>query len=85
MNSYAKVSISLPHCTLERVDRERQASGESRSEFFRRAVDAQLHQEKQRKAIDRYVAGYAAEPETAYDEESWGRTGTEALGGDPWD
>ena len=85
MTSTAKVSISLPRTTLERADRERQASGESRSEFFRRAVEAYLTEKKRREAIDRYVAGYVAEPETAYDEEISEQTTAEALGGDPWE
>ena len=80
----ARISISLPRATLERADRERRASGQSRSEFFRHAVEEYLRQRKRREAIDRYVAGYVAEPETLHDEEIPEQTAVEALGGEPW-
>ncbi len=85
MTSSAKISISLPRTTLERADRERRASGESRSEFFRRAVDEYLRQKRRREATERYVTGYIAEPETVYDEEMAEQTATEVLSREPWE
>jgi metal-responsive CopG/Arc/MetJ family transcriptional regulator len=85
MTTSAKISISLPRPTLEQADRARQITGDSRSEFFRRAVEEYLRQEKRREAIDRYVAGYVAEPESAYDKESSEQTATDALSGEPWE
>lgn len=85
MNPTAKISISLPRSTLERADRERHASGQSRSEFFRRAVEEYLRERRRREAIESYVAGYVAEPETGYDEESAEQTAAEALSQEPWE
>ncbi len=85
MTSYAKISISLPRATLESADRERRASGESRSEFFRRAVEEYLRQKRRRERTDRYVAGYVAEPETPYEEEISEQTATDALSREPWE
>ena len=85
MTSYAKISISLPHATLENADRECRASGESRSELFRRAVEEYLRERRRREAAERYVAGYVAEPETAYDEQIADQTAAEALSQDVWE
>ena len=85
MASSAKISISLPRATLERADRERRASGESRSEFFRRAVEAYLGQKRRREATERYVAGYLAEPETTYDDEAAEGTAADALSQEAWE
>ena len=48
----AKIAISLPDEALQAVEKERKLSGESRSEFFRRAAKALLKQ-KQREEQDR--------------------------------
>ena len=85
MTTYAKISISLPRATLDSADRERQASGESRSEFFRRAVEEYLREKRRREATDRYVAGYIAEPENGYDEDASEQTAAEALSQDAWE
>ena len=84
MTASAKISISLPRTTLERADRERRASGESRSEFFRRAVEEYLRQKRRRQATDRYMAGYIAEPESSYDEEISEQTASDLLSREPW-
>ena len=39
MSKSAKVAVSLPEDALEAVETKRKAKGESRSEFFRRAID----------------------------------------------
>ena len=38
--------------------------GESRSQFFRRAVEERLRREKDREAIARCIKGYLENPET---------------------
>ena len=58
----AKIAISLPDAVLQAVEKERKARGETRSAFFRRAVEAFLLRE--REAIERYVRGYQRDPET---------------------
>ena len=80
----AKIAISLPEETLQAVEKERLASGLSRSEFFRRAVEEHLRREKEREDVERYIRGYLKYPETkeeialaeatlkyAFDDESW--------------
>jgi metal-responsive CopG/Arc/MetJ family transcriptional regulator len=76
----AKVSISLPAEVLERADRERRARGESRSELFRRALDALFREQIREAAVQSYVDGYVAEPETEYEVAS-----AEAIAGAVWE
>ena len=84
MPKTARISISLPAETLRIADRECRTSGESRSEFFRRAVDDLVRRRHEREALDRYVAGYIAEPETPDD--GWvDHAGRKRLEQEPWD
>ena len=81
----AKIAISLPDDVLQAVEKERELSGESRSEFFRRAAKALLKQ-KQREERDReYILAYREMPETD-DEMAWLDASSQAaLGEYPWD
>jgi metal-responsive CopG/Arc/MetJ family transcriptional regulator len=80
----AKVAISLREDLLRDVERERRASGETRSEFFRRAVEALLRRERDREAIEQYIQGYLQHPETE-DEVRWVEAASqEALAENPW-
>ena len=63
----AKISVSLPAEVLERVDRECEESGESRSELFRRALQALFEGERREAAVQKYLEGYVAEPEPEYE------------------
>ena len=80
----AKIAISLPEETLQSVEKERLASGLSRSEFFRRVVEEHLRRVKELEDVERYVQSYLNYPETkeeiilaeatlhyAFDDESW--------------
>ncbi len=60
----AKIAISLPEETLQAVEKERLATGLSRSEFFRRAVEEHLRRMKEREDAEQYVQGYLKYPET---------------------
>jgi metal-responsive CopG/Arc/MetJ family transcriptional regulator len=80
----AKISISLPADTLRGADRERRSTGESRSEFFRRAVEELVRRRREREEIDRYIAAYIAEPEVP--DEAWlDNLGVERLEQEPWE
>lgn len=81
----AKISISLPEETLSVADDERRATGESRSELFRRALETLLEQRREREAAERYVAAYLAEPEEEYDVEDVDALGSEVLERERWD
>jgi hypothetical protein len=63
---------------------ERRASGETRSEYFRRAVRAFLHHDREREAAEHYVRGYVQDPETD-SELGWVEvTSREVLAAYPW-
>jgi metal-responsive CopG/Arc/MetJ family transcriptional regulator len=84
MGKTAKVAISLPEDILAAVEMERQARGESRSEFFRRAVETRLKQERDSSAIADYMRGYQQYPETTEEVEAAHRAASAALAAEPW-
>ena len=84
MGKTAKVAISLPEHILAAVEMERRAKGETRSEFFRRAVEARLKQEMESSAIRDYVRGYQQYPESVEEVEAAHRTGSAVLAAEPW-
>ena len=80
----AKIAISLPDEVYQAVEKERLAKGESRSQFFRHAVEEHLRRAREREDVERYIRGYQLYPETkeevamaeatlhyAFDEDSW--------------
>jgi metal-responsive CopG/Arc/MetJ family transcriptional regulator len=81
----AKIAISLPDEVLQAIEKERLASGLSRSEFFRNAVEAFLRHRRERELEEQYVRGYQENPETAEEialaEAVMGRV----LAENPWD
>ena len=84
MGKTAKVAISLPEDILAAVEVERRAKGESRSEFFRRAVETRLKEEGESCAIRDYVRGYQQYPESVEEVEAAHRTGSAVLAAEPW-
>ena len=85
MGKTAKVAISLPEDILAAVEMERQAKGESRSEFFRKAAETRLKQERQSSAIRDYVRGYQQYPESVQEVEAAHRAGSAVLAAEPWE
>jgi metal-responsive CopG/Arc/MetJ family transcriptional regulator len=61
----AKIAISLPSEVLDAVERERDQHGESRSQFFRRAVETLLRQQQEKELSEQYIRAYQKKPETA--------------------
>ncbi len=84
MEKSTKVAISLPENTLKAIEKERKARGESRSEFFRRAAEKLLKQEKESKEVDAYIHGYTVMPESAGEVEAINRVGINVLAEEPW-
>ncbi len=84
MAKSAKVTISLPGDVLEAVETERKAKGESRSQFFRRAIERLLKQERDSSAVKDYVRGYQEVPESAEEVEAAHRLGSAVLAEEPW-
>ena len=64
MPKTAKIAISLPDDVLRVVEHERKSIGESRSQFFRRAVECLLRTSRDREASEKYVRAYSRIPET---------------------
>ncbi|MSQ40313.1 MAG: hypothetical protein EXR55_01340 [Dehalococcoidia bacterium] len=85
MKKSAKIAISLPEKLLEDVERERQSTGETRSEFFRHVMETHLRQKRERELEEQYIRGYQKYPETEK-EVAWAEaTLHEALADSPWE
>ena len=84
MKKSAKVTISLPEDILKTIEKERKARGESRSEFFRHAVEKYLKQEKESKEIEAYIHGYTTMPESTEEIEVIHQAGVNMLSEESW-
>ena len=81
----AKIAISLPDELLQDVEKERLAAGETRSEFFRRAVHAYFLNKRKRVDVERYVRGYQQFPETE-EELAWVEAASQGVLAEyPWE
>jgi len=85
MSKSAKVAISLPEDILKAAEMERKARGESRSQFFRRAIERLLKQERESSAVKDYVRGYQEVPESAEEVEAVHQVGSAMLAEEPWE
>ena len=81
----SKIAISLPQDVLEAIEDARRASGESRSQFLRRAVEAYLRRQKERELDEQYIRGYVEKPETPQEIGGVYSAGLAALAQEPWD
>jgi metal-responsive CopG/Arc/MetJ family transcriptional regulator len=84
MRKTSKIAISLPEQVLMAVEKEREASGESRSQIFRRAVDLLLRQQKEKAMSERYIRAYQDMPETDEEIKEARRAASNTLAGEPW-
>ena len=80
-----KVAISLEEGLLADIERRRAETGESRSAFIRRAVQAQLARETEAEKDARYVQGYLEQPEDDGQVERARRSATETFSRIEWD
>ncbi len=85
MSKATKIAISLPEDLLEIIERERRESGESRSQFFRRAVEAFLRRKQERKLEEQYIRGYQRYPETEEELALAHWANPIAFGENPWE
>ncbi|MBI3962454.1 MAG: ribbon-helix-helix protein, CopG family [Deinococcus sp.] len=81
----AKVAISLPPEVLAAIEEQRRATGESRSQFFRRAAEALLKASAEQEKITRYIRGYQRLPESKQEREAWYQAALKALAAEPWE
>ena len=84
MRRAVKVAISLPDDLLHRIDRARRARKVSRSEYFRHAATNLLGLNGD-EDIDRYVRGYASQPETTDEVEAARAASAKGLAAEPWE
>ncbi len=84
MSKVARIAISLPEEVLGDVERERQESGESRSQFFRRAVEVLLRCQREQEMGERYMRAYQRMPETVEEVEAARRAASTILAEEPW-
>lgn len=84
MSRVTKIAISLPEEVLSAVEREREGSGESRSQFFRRAAEMALRQKQDQIMSERYVQAYREIPETSEEVEASRRSAAAILAEEPW-
>jgi metal-responsive CopG/Arc/MetJ family transcriptional regulator len=85
MSRAIKISISLPSEVLEQADRERETTGESRSEFVRQAIEERIRRMAEAERIELYVDGYRRSPETAEEVASSLAMSRAALSSEPWE
>ncbi len=84
MTKTSKIAISLPEEVLKAVEREREGSGESRSQIFRRAVELLLRQRKEREMSEQYIRAYQQVPETEEEIAAARRSASAVLSEEPW-
>jgi len=84
MPKTTKIAISLPDEMLTDVEQERRESGESRSEFFRRAAEVLLRRRREQDMSERYVRAYQQTPETKEEIEAARRAASAILAEESW-
>jgi len=84
MPKATKIAISLPEEVLAAVEKEREGSGESRSQIFRRAAELLLRQRQEREASEQYVRAYQQSPETEEEVNAARRSANAVLSEEPW-
>jgi len=85
MPKIAKIAISLPEEVLASVEQERRNSGESRSQFFRRAVEALLRRQQEQEMSEQYIHAYQQIPETEEEIEAARHAASDILAKEPWE
>ena len=84
MDKTSKIAISLPQELLTIVEKEREETGESRSQFLRRAIEILLREKQERGMSRQYVRAYKDLPETRA-EIAAARAAGAILAGEPWE
>ena len=84
MSKIAKIAISLPQEVLDAVERERDQRGESRSQFFRRAVETLLRRQQEQELSEQYIRAYQQMPETPEEVSAARRAASTILAEEPW-
>lgn len=81
----AKFAVSMPDSVLAEVEKARKQSGESRSEFLRRAAETVIREDQERDWDRQYIEGYRRMPETEEDHPFLAASLRAVLEDNPWD
>jgi|WetSurMetagenome_2_1015567.scaffolds.fasta_scaffold758451_1 Arc/MetJ-type ribon-helix-helix transcriptional regulator len=84
MASASKIAISLPGDLIREVETRRRKTGESRTDFIRRAIELALASGDRDRIDAAYEAGYRRWPEGA-DEIAESEAVSQFLAEEPWD
>jgi len=84
MSKTTKIAISLPEEVLDAVEREREERGESRSQFFRRAVETLIRRQQEQELSEQYIRAYQEMPETPEEVGAARRAASTILAEEPW-
>jgi metal-responsive CopG/Arc/MetJ family transcriptional regulator len=84
MSKSAKIAFSLDERLLDRVERIRARTGESRSALIARALTAVTEQDARAADVRRYVEAYRERPETEEDEARARESARRTLKRLPW-
>ena len=85
MAQTSKIAVSLSSTLLERVERARHETGETRSAFVRRAVELALLADKEKALRARYLEGYRKHPETTKEVRAAEASAARLLAEEPWE
>jgi metal-responsive CopG/Arc/MetJ family transcriptional regulator len=84
MSKTTKIAISLPEEMLTALEKQREGSGESRSQIFRRAVELLLQQQREKEMSEQYINAYQQTPETSEEVAAARRAASTILAEEPW-
>jgi metal-responsive CopG/Arc/MetJ family transcriptional regulator len=84
MQKTIKIAISLPEDMLNAVEKEVKENGESRSQFFRRAVELLLRRKKEQIMSEKYILAYQQIPETIEESKAAYKATSVILSEEPW-
>ncbi|MBM3935417.1 MAG: ribbon-helix-helix protein, CopG family [SAR202 cluster bacterium] len=85
MAGTAKIAISLPEKTLAAVERRRRTTGESRSQYVRRAVESLTRIEQEREWDEQMAQSYRENPETQEELEALRKSASILFAQYPWE
>lgn len=80
----SRIAVSLPDDLFQAIESVRKASGETRSQFLRRAVAAYLRRQQEGEAVAQYLRSYQQLPETVEEVAESHALGSAALSQEPW-
>ena len=79
----AKISISIPQALLAQIEKELEATGQTRSKFFAKVIELHLKEKREQELDAAYIKAYQECPETE-EELAWTEIGLSAFAENPW-